>query len=108
MPRAHDYKGIGRQPADRLVHRSSPEPDELLEILHRHEAARLELAVDEHRLDPLVGEVDLVEEAPRARCHFGRGTFGRRYDQPCSIACDHDGRRSSVRWGAQKKFCSIR
>ena len=44
---------------------------ELLQVLHRHEATRLELTIDEHLLDPLVGEIDLIDEAASARDSFG-------------------------------------
>ena len=43
----------------------------LLQVLHRHEATRLELTIDEHLLDPLVGENDLINEAAGTRGRFG-------------------------------------
>src|SRR5258705_13798690 len=42
-----------------------------LQILHRHETTRPELTIHEHLLDPLVGEIDLINEAAGRRGGFG-------------------------------------
>ena len=39
----------------------------LLQVLHRHEATRLELTIDQHLLDPLVGEIDLIRQGAGTR-----------------------------------------
>jgi hypothetical protein len=40
---------------------------QVLQLLHRHEATRPQLAVDKHLLYPLVRELDLVDQAARRR-----------------------------------------
>jgi hypothetical protein len=47
---------------------------ELLQVLHRHEATRLELTIDEHLLDPLVGEIDLIRQGAGTR-RFSAGVI---------------------------------
>ncbi len=68
VARAHRDQRVGRQPADGVVHRRAAEAGQLLQVLHRQQPAGLELAVDQHRLDALIGELEEVQPvAPRRR-----------------------------------------
>jgi hypothetical protein len=48
-------EGIGREPADCLMHRRSPKAGHLLQILHSKEASGLEFAFHNKIFDPLAG-----------------------------------------------------
>jgi hypothetical protein len=73
MPGTDDHQRIVCEPPDGLQHRRASEIEQFLQLLHRHEAPRLQLAIDQHLLDALVGHIDLIDQAARARRPLGRG-----------------------------------
>src|SRR5258706_13615123 len=81
MPWTHVDQRISRQTADCMVRRGAPEVNQILQILHRQETARPELAIDQQGLDPLVGEINLIHQAASGR-GFARIGAIRASDQP--------------------------
>ena len=61
VPGADEDERVVREAADGLVDRRPAEPGDVLQILDREKAARLQLAIDDEVLDPLVGEFEEVD-----------------------------------------------